>query len=119
MALREYTDAAGVAWQVWHVVPTTRAIVPVIPGDRRRQADGDFPVERRRRGLALTPGMEGGWLCFECAAQKRRLAPVPLDWETCRDEVIAWYLSRATPVSRRIIEDPAPRVMQPPQAHGA
>ena len=116
MALREYVDASGVSWQVWHVVPTTRAITPVIPNDRRKQAAGDFPGERRRRGITLTPGMEGGWLCFECKAQKRRLAPVPSDWESCRDEVIAGYLSRATPVSRRIIEEARPVETHPTQA---
>ena len=104
MALREYTDAAGVAWQVWHVVPTTRAILPALPGERRKQAEGDFPAERRRGGFALTPGMEGGWLCFESAAEKRRLAPVPEAWESCGDEELAGHLARAQPAPRRIVD---------------
>ena len=117
MALREYTDAAGVSWQVWHVVPTTRAMSRVLPTERRRQPDADFPEERRRRGLVLTPGMEGGWLCFECAAEKRRLVPVPLDWERCGDEVLGRYLARAIPVSRRIVEAGRDSAMQlPPPA---
>ena len=116
MALREYVDASGASWQVWHVVPTTRAITPAIPNDRRKQAAGDLPTERRKRGITLTPGMEGGWLCFESAAQKRRLMPVPGDWESCPDEAIARYPARATPVSRRIIEEPGSTEMRPTQA---
>ena len=104
MALREYTDAAGVAWQVWHVVPTSRTVAPVLAHDRRQHAEADYPEDRRRRGFTLTPGMEGGWLCFESAAQKRRLMPVPGDWESCADEVLARYLASASPVSRRVID---------------
>ena len=103
MALREYTDAAGVSWQVWHVVPTTRTVTPALANERRKQAEAGFP-EERRRAFTLTPGMEGGWLCFECAAEKRRLAPVPSDWESCGDEALGRYLERASPVSRRIVD---------------
>ena len=115
MALREYIDASGVSWQVWHVVPTTRAITPVISKERRVRVAGDFPAERRRR-VTLTPGMEGGWLCFECAAQKRRLTPVPSDWESCPDDALARYLERATPVARRIVDAAAPAETQSTRA---
>ena len=104
MALREYTGAAGVSWQVWHVVPTTRTVTPAFAHERRRQDGAEFPEDRRRRGFTLTPGMEGGWLCFESAAEKRRLAPVPGDWESCGDDALGRYLASASAVSRRIVD---------------
>ncbi|MBW3629302.1 MAG: hypothetical protein KY464_08395 [Gemmatimonadetes bacterium] len=109
MALREYTDASGVAWQVWHVVPTTRTAEPSVPNERRKRPDPSYPGDRRRRAFTLTPGMEGGWLCFECSAEKRRLAPVPGDWENCDEAALAGYLGSAEPVSRRIIDEAPPQ----------
>lgn len=114
MALREYTDAAGVAWQVWHVVPTTRTVTPVPASERRKQAGGDFPEDRRRRGFTLTPGMEGGWLCFESAAEKRRLTPVPSDWESCGDETLGRYLAGAPAVPRRIHDGARAKQLEAP-----
>ena len=104
MALREYTDVSGVAWQVWHVVPTTLTTAPpVAPADRRKREEEDLLLERRRRrGMTLTPGMEGGWLCFESLGAKRRLAPVPSDWERCSDARLGDYLSTAIPVARPV-----------------
>ena len=104
LALRECTDASGVTWQVWHVVPTTRSTAPVVPNERRTQTDADYVSDRRRKQFTLTPGMEGGWLCFESSGEKRRLAPVPGDWESCDEASLANYLSTATPVSRRVID---------------
>lgn len=108
MALREYTDPAGVAWQVWHVVPTTRTTGPPFPNDRRKRPDPNYAGDRRRKSFTLTPGMESGWLCFECPAEKRRLAPVPGDWESCDEAALAAYLGSAEPVSRRIIDEARP-----------
>jgi hypothetical protein len=104
LALREYLDASGVAWQVWHVVPTTRTTSPAVANERRQRADPGYAGDRRRKQFTLTPGMEGGWLCFESSAEKRRLAPVPGDWESCGDEALGEYLRSASPVSRRIID---------------
>jgi hypothetical protein len=104
LALREYTDASGVTWQVWHVVPTTRSAVPTVSNERRKQSEADYSGDRRRKQFTLTPGMEGGWLCFESTGEKRRLAPVPSDWDSCGDEILGKYLSSAAPVSRRIID---------------
>lgn len=104
MALREYKDASGVTWQVWHVVPTTRTTAHVVANERRKRTDADFSGDRRRKQFTLTPGMEGGWLCFESSGEKRRLAPVPEDWESCGDAVLAGYLASAAPVSRRIVD---------------
>jgi hypothetical protein len=89
MGYRVFTDSHGVEWQAWDVVPqlTERReierrmhLVPVEHADRRR--DPDRRVGRGRRPI-LTAGLDGGWLCFEASGEKRRLAPIPLDWIRC------------------------------------
>jgi len=55
MGLREFTDADGVAWRVWSIQPTNPAIV--------------------------SPELRTGWLTFDCGSSRRRLSPIPDDWE--------------------------------------
>ena len=63
-------DTAGVEWQVWDVRP-----------------EGTH--------LALTPNRElqNGWLVFQSPTEKRRLCPIPDDWEICPEERL-YLLSR-------------------------
>ena len=65
----------------------------------RRRAAARFAFERRsgveRRGLEPPPDWINGWLCFETDAEKRRLAPVPRDWEECSPADLERYCSRA------------------------
>jgi hypothetical protein len=74
--VRTYTDREGIAWQVYHVQPSTSA--NHLPDD-----------------------MQSGWLCFEAADLKRRLAPVPVDWERCTSEQLESYRARAVVARRR------------------
>ena len=69
--LRGFTDSAGVEWRVWEVLPNQA----LAPGG----ADA-----LSRSSLKDTPFADG-WLCFESASEKRRLAPIPSDW-TDRDQ---------------------------------
>jgi len=103
MAHREFTDSVGRQWQVWKVVPERI---------ERRLADeaDDPPVERRRRDEFRVPLGErwiGGWLCFETAGEKRRLAPFPLHWDELPVEELEALCSRAAPArrtTRRLVE---------------
>ncbi|MBA3970120.1 MAG: hypothetical protein H0X52_08465 [Gemmatimonadetes bacterium] len=70
MALRTFTDLADVEWQVWDVRPLYR-------------------------GMANTD-LEGGWLVFQSPTEKRRLRPIPPDWESCPPERL-YLLSRVAP----------------------
>jgi hypothetical protein len=66
--LREYKDRKGIQWRVWDVYPGPRT------SGTTRVADAEvlaFP----HRDLAE------GWLCFESATEKRRIAPIPSGWE--------------------------------------
>jgi len=42
-----------------------------------------------------------GWLCFETVGEKRRLAPVPGDWDRADDETIEQWCCVAKPAVRR------------------
>ena len=73
--LREYQDKSGVTWRVWDVYPTARGSAASTQTLTTNQSDS----------LAAYPtrSFKKGWLCFECATEKRRLAPIPVDWEIC------------------------------------
>lgn len=63
----------------------------------------------RDRRETITPGYYGpvaaefkyGWLCFQTTDEKRRLAPIPEDWERADDETIEQWCCVAKPVPRR------------------
>lgn len=79
MALRNFTDSAGHGWRVWNVVPQYG------PG----RDDDKF-----------TPGLEGGWLCFENDTEKRRLWPIPHAWESAESGELERLCHEAKPVTR-------------------
>ena len=101
MGYRVFTDSRGIEWQAWDVVPqlTERRelerrvrMVPVPHADRRR--DPDRRIISGRRPM-LSAGLDGGWLCFETGAEKRRLTPIPADWQRCPAAQLERYLDLA------------------------
>lgn len=80
MALRELTDSDGTEWQVYEVIPTSGARM-------------------------LTPDIKEGWLTFECAARKVRVAPIPADWQSCSEEQLLAYLRSGAPAPKTTIRD--------------
>ncbi len=104
MAHRTFQDATGKTWQVWTVEPTfvERRLTPPSPEDPP-------VIERRRRPSArmnLGPQWTKGWLAFETAGEKRRLAPIPTGWAAYSDEQLAELCARAARVAppRRLVE---------------
>jgi hypothetical protein len=103
MPYRIFNDATGSEWQVWDVVPqlTERRdgemaerrvrTVPIAFADRRR---APRRLTQLRRGL-LRGTYSQGWLCFDNGREKRRLSPIPGDWTTCSDDLMAVYMSHA------------------------
>jgi hypothetical protein len=55
MPIREFMDSAGVAWRVWATIPQVDAVY-------------DEPLR-------------SGWLTFESAGVRKRLAPIPRGWD--------------------------------------
>ncbi len=106
MPLRSFLAPDGARWQVWGVaMPGTatdalqrrvrdrRSPEPVIlyKGTERRR-------QERRQPPAPQPAMRTGWLVFESARAKRRLAPPPEEWDTCAEPQLVELWNRATPV---------------------
>lgn len=74
MAQREFTDSKGVDWLVWSTTPSS--------------------------GSVLASDMQKGWLTFESDSERRRLVPIPRDWEEAAPERMELYLRAAVPVAR-------------------
>jgi hypothetical protein len=55
MPIREFRDSQGVNWRVWPTLPQQKSAHPRTLHD--------------------------GWLTFECAESKKRIAPIPDGWE--------------------------------------
>ena len=110
MNQRTFVDDTGVPWNVWEVRPQW--------GERRtgtdrrtRSADDegvDPPVLEQRRGadrrqggassvrrVKLANGFSGGWLIFESGEERRRLSPIPNDWQSAPPEELSAFCSRA------------------------
>lgn len=105
MAIREFSDREGTLWRVWRVLPAF--------AERRRKEAFPKPEvarERRKRNEAradLPAEFACGWLTFESALEKRRVAPIPKGWDTLSDSALEKLLQGAEsagPPSRRLIE---------------
>ena len=106
MALRAF-QWGGVPWQVWSVIPGARH-----DAERRRGADRRSPepifryrgperrraMERRRTAAAVSTAFAAGWVVFQAPTERRRLAPIPADWETLSASDLARLCERARPV---------------------
>jgi hypothetical protein len=86
VSLRVITDPAGTVWHAWSVTPAS------------------FDA---RTPLTVAPQYASGWLAFEQVAEgpngpaeKRRLTPVPVEWETASDDTMRALLAAAVPVRR-------------------
>lgn len=101
MGYRSFKDSDGIEWQTWDVVPRLdeRRLT-----DRRLQNIQPITIDRRLRierrvssghRPGLIAGLDGGWLCFETSAEKRRLAPIPGDWLSCAKERLQEYCALA------------------------
>ena len=105
MAYREFTDQWGNEWRAWDVRPQK------VERRRPRSPSGEVPVvkeERRRKKedsgelrLRMRPGWEDGWLSFESATEKRRLVPLPNDWESASDDQLRQWLAEAASFPKR------------------
>ena len=84
--LRGFTDSTGVEWRVWEVFPTRAGV---------------NPATEVLSKTSLLPAYSNGWLCFESADQKRRLAPIPPGWEFHEAPSLEQMCQQAEPVVLR------------------
>lgn len=73
--MREFEDADGVTWKVWSTMPMPQAV-------------------------AIS--FRAGWLTFQSATARRRLSPIPEDWETAIDARLCEYCDGAQPAQTPI-----------------
>lgn len=83
MAVRTFESPDGATWSVWEVIPGR-------VGDVRSSA-----------GSHLLRDLAGGWLCFDCGTEKRRLASLPTHWHERSDEDLRFWCRAAVPVRAR------------------
>jgi hypothetical protein len=104
---RTFLDARGKVWEVWMVHPSSierrkmerrspvenavHLIEERVLGDRRANAGP--------RGSVSTE-FSSGWLCFAGNGEKRRLAPVPVNWMSANDSQVAEWCRIAKRVVR-------------------
>lgn len=81
MAVRDVVDEKGVKWRVWAVQRSA-----IHPKTAAEDFLGDYGE---------------GWLCFECAEGRRRLARFPDDWDKMSDKELLGLLARAASVPVR------------------
>jgi hypothetical protein len=105
MAHRTFIDPAGFAWDVWEVHATL--------GERRRARQSKAPATGERRvrqeNRVAMGTVPSAWLVFESTRlrEKRRLRPIPDDWEHATDAELDALRQQAKPAlnaSRRLIE---------------
>lgn len=71
MGHRTFVDQHGGEWEVWDTTPAKE----------------------------VSHTLSGGWLTFQCGAEKRRLAPVPLYWLNAPEAELHRLLDAARPVT--------------------
>jgi len=88
MALREFVDNRHVEWKVWDVTPERM-----------------HPVTAREMFHGRYVDYQEGWLVFESATERRRLAPFPSQWSEFPDVEIETLLRMAEVVPPRRTAD--------------
>ena len=96
MSHRQFQDPDGTIWTVWDVHPSR--VERDLDLARRGMGAGNGSERRSRSTLTLDGPLALGWLCFESVRGKRRLAPIPTDWQYLSNEELGQLRDRATVV---------------------
>jgi hypothetical protein len=73
MSSRQFTDSQGVSWRVWSTIPSPASL--------------------------LSADYARGWLTFDAADRRKRLAPIPKGWESATPERMELMCRAAEEVS--------------------
>ena len=99
MERKTFVDVLGAEWEVWEVYP--RLIERRLLRERRAARRGSD--ERRHVAVGrptLPRRILGGWLAFQNAHERRRVVPVPDDWEELGDRELVALLALSKLSSR-------------------
>jgi hypothetical protein len=80
MAYRRIVDNQDNVWDVWEVNPASSS-----------------------RALSVPLEMQAGWLAFQCGEERRRIAPLPVDWSEMSDAALMRLMSDAAPIRPRVV----------------
>lgn len=106
VSYRTFLDSTGKRWEVWVVTPAAaerrkidRRVARAQPAGMDGIPDRRRTPERRkspfRRTIEVASEYSAGWLCFEGAGEKRRLAPIPDGWEDAGPDRLSTWLQAA------------------------
>ncbi|MGI9140793.1 MAG: hypothetical protein ACR2GJ_06780 [Gemmatimonadaceae bacterium] len=108
MPYRTFADEQGKSWEIWEVRPER---VERRGQDRRRDNPTAWPGTERRRAsdrrqrpdsrLASSHPLAHGWLVFKSEDEKRRLAPIPPDWDSCHGHELHDLWAKARVIAAR------------------
>ncbi|MEP6991498.1 MAG: hypothetical protein ABJA80_11270 [bacterium] len=96
---RTFVDVLGATWRVWEVYPRLverRAL-------RERRVAARQGAERRHVPVGrptLPRQILAGWLAFQSQYERRRVLPVPDDWEQLSDRDLVALLAHSKATSR-------------------
>lgn len=109
MPYRTFADEHGRSWEVWDVRPER---IERRDGDRRQERPTPWTgLERRvtddrrqRSEVRLRPShlLADGWLVFKSDHERRRLSPIPANWETLRGPDLPALWEKAVVTGSRI-----------------
>jgi hypothetical protein len=114
MAHRHFIDSKGTEWFVFDVTPRAD---DRRTNDRRQDGAGAASAGEDRRaddrrvtvGGQRPPRLTKGWLCFERDGERRRLQPIPDNWNSLSDADLERFLESASvaPIRKRTTANPS------------
>jgi hypothetical protein len=111
--MRVFLDETGTEWMAWAVDPTRGAwdgqnrrterdrrrrlagSAAAAAGERRRVPDRRVQALRVLRTLGAT--LATGWLAFQAGTERRRISPIPPDWERLPEAELVALCRQAQP----------------------
>ena len=98
MALREFPDSAGRIWEVWDTHPKEMNSAGTGESTFSKYM-ADQIVRGGSQPTSVRHEYQAGWLTFKLGDHRRRLAPIPAQWESADDATMRSYLDSAQEMS--------------------
>lgn len=100
MSLRDFTDSSGRSWRVWETFPST------LPSQGAGSSAfsrfmGAQPDQEGNTSRTVRKSYKDGWLTFTSGSERRRLAPIPSNWEQDSEARLREYLERSDQIPER------------------
>jgi hypothetical protein len=98
MTHRKFRDGDGKTWDVWEVYPSAveQRISGEHPAGRRIDSSTGGPREIK---ILVPTALQQGWLAFQSGSERRRLAPIPGNWDALAEDALIALLGRADRLS--------------------